>query len=412
MEIPHHAGTRQWVLEGAHLASMVRGGASYGMIDNAAVAFAGSDIAWVGKATDLPAPYFGWDKEVLPGGLLTPALIDCHTHIVYGGDRAKEWEMRLNGATYTDIARAGGGILSTVEATRAASEDDLVISAQQRLETLMAEGLGTIEIKSGYGLDVHNECKMLRAAQALGMASGVRVKTSFLGAHALPQDYAGRADDYIDLVVKEMLPEVVRHNLTDYCDGFCENIAFTQAQIRKVLEKAKLLGLGLRLHAEQLSNQGGAQMAAELGALSCDHLEYVDEAGIKAMARAGTKAVLLPGAFYFLQETKKPPVELLREHGVGIALASDCNPGSSPLTSLLLVMNMGCTLFDLTPEEALAGVTREAAGALGLTESIGTLEVGKRADLALWDVEHPAQLAYPLGANPHLSQIRAGQWVL
>ncbi len=412
MEVPHHSDARQWVLKGAHLASMVKGGASYGFVENAAIAFDGARIAWVGEAVALPPRFSDWEIETLFGGLLTPALIDCHTHIVYGGNRAAEWEMRLNGASYEEIARTGGGILSTVAATRAASEEELIASARPRLDDLMAEGLGTIEIKSGYGLDVKSECKMLRAAQALGRQSDVEVKTSFLGAHALPNEYAGRADAYIDLVVGEMLPEVAKKNLADYCDGFCENIAFSPAQIRRVLEKAKDLGLGLRLHAEQLSSQDGAQMAAELGALSCDHLEYVDEAGVLAMAKAGTKAVLLPGAFYFLKETKKPPIDLLRKHGVDMALASDCNPGSSPLTSLLLAMNMGCTLFGLTPEEALAGVTRVAAGALGLTAECGTLEIGKRADLALWDVDHPGQLAYPVGANPHLCRMRAGQWVL
>jgi imidazolonepropionase len=402
---------RQWVLDGAAIATMKGEGVPYGLVEHAAIAMDGKRIAWVGTAADLPAFYAGWAKETLPGGLLTPALIDCHTHIVYGGDRAKEWEMRLLGASYAQISRAGGGIRSTVAATRAASEDELVASARCRLDNLIGEGLGTIEIKSGYGLDTQNECKMLRAARALGRQSGVQVKTSFLGAHALPAEYEGRSDAYIDLVVEEMLPAVAEQNLADDCDGFCENIAFSAKQIRRVLEKAKALGLGLRLHAEQLSNQGGAQMAAELGALSCDHLEYVDEAGIKAMKNAGTTAVLLPGAFYFLGESKKPPIAMLRDHGVTVALASDCNPGSSPLTSLLLTMNMGCTLFGLTPEEALAGLTRVGAAALGLSATHGTLEVGKTADLAHWDVDHPGHLAYPLGANPHRGQIRAGQWV-
>ncbi|PHS22837.1 MAG: imidazolonepropionase [Robiginitomaculum sp.] len=401
----------QWVLDGATIATMAGGKTPYGLVEQAALAMDGERIAWVGAATELPVSYAGWHRKTLPGGLITPALIDCHTHIIYGGDRASEWEMRLLGTSYEDISRAGGGIRSTVAATRAASEDELVTSARRRLDDLIAEGLGTIEIKSGYGLDTQNECKMLRAARALGRDSGVRVRTSFLGAHALPAEYEGRSDAYIDLVVEEMLPAVAEQNLADYCDGFCENIAFSVSQMRTVLEKAKSLGLSLRLHAEQLSNQHGAQMAAELGALSCDHLEYVDEAGVKAMADAGTTAVLLPGAFYFLGESKKPPIAMLRDHGVSMALASDCNPGSSPLTSLLLTMNMGCTLFGLTPEEALAGTTRAAAAALGLGAHLGTLEVGKTADFAYWDVDHPGHLAYPLGANPHRGQIRTGQWV-
>jgi imidazolonepropionase len=402
---------RQWVLDGVSLASMGSNTTAYGLVENAAIAMDGARIAWVGEAANLPAPYANWDRETLPGGLITPALIDCHTHIIYGGNRAGEWERRLQGASYAEISRAGGGIRSTVAATRAASEAELVASAHRRLDDLIGEGLGTIEIKSGYGLDTKNECKMLRAARTLGQRSGVQVKTSFLGAHALPEEFEGRADAYIDLVVEEMLPAVAAQNLADYCDGFCENIAFSANQMRKVLEKAKALGLGLRLHAEQLSNQGGAHMAAELGALSCDHLEYIDEAGVKAMADANTIAVLLPGAFYFLGETKQPPIAMLRDYNVGMALASDCNPGSSPLTSLLLCMNMGCTLFGLTPEDALAGTTRHAAAALGLSTTHGTIESDKIADLALWEVAHPGHLSYAMGANPHKGQIRAGQWV-
>jgi imidazolonepropionase len=411
MENPLQSNQHQWVLQGPRLATMVPGGAPYGLLETAAIAIDGAQIAWVGEADALPQKYQDWKLRQLPGGLLTPALIDCHTHIVYGGNRAHEWEMRLSGASYADIAKAGGGIRSTVKATRKASEASLLKSAGHRLESMMAEGLGTIEIKSGYGLDTQNECKMLRVARELGQISGVTVKTSFLGAHALPEAFADRPEAYVDMLVDEMLPEIVRQNLADYCDGFCETIAFSTAQMRKVFEKASELGLGLRLHAEQLSNQHGAQMAAELGALSCGHLEYIDEAGIKAMASAKTRAVLLPGAFYFLQESQKPPVVQFRKNGVEMALATDCNPGSSPLVSLLLCMNLGCTLFGLTPEEALAGMTRIAADALGAGNSHGTLEVGKCADLALWDVDHPGQLAYPLGANPHLAQIRAGKWV-
>ena len=403
---------RQWLLTGAHLATMRPGGASYGLIPDGALAIDGKRIAWAGAANAIPNAYAGWPAERLDGGLITPALIDCHTHIVHGGERSGEWERRLLGESYAGIARSGGGILATVTATRAASEDELVTSARTRLDDFIAQGLGAIEIKSGYGLDLPNERKMLRAARRLGEESGIVVKTSFLGAHALPPEYAGRSDAYIDLVVEDMLPAIAEEGLADYCDGFCESIAFGPAQMRKVLQKAKSLGMGLRLHAEQLSNSGGAAMAAQLGALSCDHLEYLDEDGVRAMVAAGTVAVLLPGAFYFLQERRKPPMALLRDAGVAMALASDCNPGSSPLTSLLLAMNMGCTLFGLTPEEALAGVTREAAAALGLATERGTLEAGKVADLALWDVDHPARLAYALGANPHLAQIRAGQWLL
>ncbi len=390
---------------------MVPGGAPYGLVRDGAIAIDGARIAWLGPKHKVPEDYAAWPRESASGALVTPALIDCHTHLVHGGNRASEWERRLQGESYAAIARSGGGILSTVAATRAASEDGLVASARKRLDDFTAQGLGTIEIKSGYGLDLENERKMLRAARRLGRESGVTVKTSFLGAHALPPEYAGRKDAYIRVITEEMLPAIAEEGLADYCDGFCETIAFSPADMRTVFEAARALGLGLRLHAEQLSNSGGAQMAAEMGALSCDHLEYLDADGIRAMARAGTRAVLLPGAFYFLREQRKPPVQALRDAGVGMALASDCNPGSSPLTSLLLAMNLGCTLFGLTPEEALAGITREAAAALGLEADRGTLGAGKIADLALWDVDHPAQLAYALGANPHRSQIRAGCWL-
>ncbi len=401
----------QWVLQGANAASMVPGSVPYGLIEGAAIAIDGDSIVWTGSADNLPDDYHAWHRETLPGGLLTPTLIDCHTHIVYGGNRAHEWEMRLNGASYEEISRAGGGIRSTVAATRAASEDDLITSAQTRLDDLIAEGLGAIEIKSGYGLDIENECKMLRVARDICQQNGIVGKTSFLGAHAIPAEFAGQADRYVSHIIEDMLPAVVEQNLADFCDGFCENIAFSKEQIRKIFEKAKSLGLGLRLHAEQLSNSHGAQMAAELGALSCDHLEYIDQAGIRAMAKAGCKAVLLPGAYYFLGESKKPPIIQLREYGVEMALATDCNPGSSPLTSLLLVMNMGCTLFALTPEEALAGITRVAAGALGLSDSHGTLEVGKIASMVYWNVDQPVQLAYPMGGNRLQGQVRNGQWV-
>ncbi len=389
---------------------MHAGGVPYGLIDSAAVAVADGRIAWIGPAVDLPADYAGWPAKTLDG-LLTPALIDCHTHLVYGGDRANEWEARLNGASYADIARAGGGIMATVRATRAASEEALMQSALPRLAALESDGVGLVEIKSGYGLDFETERKMLRVARRLGDQCAVRVKTSFLGAHALPPEYEGRADAYIDMLAGEMLPALAAQGLVDYCDGFCESIAFNAAQIERLFAAAQDLGLGVRLHAEQLANTGGAVMAARMGALSCDHLEYLDGAGIAAMQTAHCRAVLLPGAFYFLQETRKPPVQALRDAGIGMALASDCNPGSSPICSLLVVMNMGCTLFGLTPEEALAGVTREAAGALGMEAECGTIEVGKRADFALWDVDHPAQLSYFLGARPLRARMMNGKWV-
>ena len=334
------------------------------------------------------------------GALLTPGLIDCHTHLVYAGNRAREFEMRLEGASYEEIARAGGGIVSTVTATRALSEDELVQAALPRLDALIAEGAGTIEIKSGYGLTVEDELKMLRAARRLGKERNIRVRTSYLAAHAVPAEYKGRPDAYIDEVVLPGLEAAHAEALVDAVDGFCEGIAFSPAQIARVFGRAKALGVPVKLHAEQLSNLGGAALAASYGALSADHLEYLDGPGVAAMAKAGTVAVLLPGAFYFLREKQAPPVEALRSAGVPIAIATDCNPGSSPLASLLLAMNMASTLFRLTPEEALAGVTRNAAEALGLADEIGTIAAGKRAELAVWDVRHPAELAYRIGFNP------------
>jgi imidazolonepropionase len=325
--------------------------------------------------------------------------VDCHTHLVFGGNRAKEFEMRLEGATYEEIARAGGGIVSTVAATRSLSEDELVNAALPRLDALMAEGVGTIEIKSGYGLTVEDELKMLRAARRLGEIRKVRVKTSYLAAHAVPAEYKGRADAYVDEIVLPGLEAAHAEGLVDAVDGFCEGIAFSPAQIARVFERTKTLDIPVKLHAEQLSNLGGAALAASYGALSADHLEYLDEAGAGAMAKAGTVAVLLPGAFYFLREKQTPPVDALRSAGVPIAIATDCNPGSSPLASLLLTMNMASTLFRLTPEEALAGVTRNAARALGLEDEVGTIEIGKRAELAVWGVGHPAELAYRIGFN-------------
>ena len=348
------------------------------------------------------------EAESLGGRLVTPALIDCHTHLVHGGNRAGEFEMRLEGASYEEVARAGGGIVSTVSATREADEDALDAAALPRLDALIGEGVAAVEIKSGYGLDMETELRMLRAARTLGRMRDVIVKTSFLGAHAVPAEYRDRADAYLDEVCLPTLSKAHDEGLVDAVDGFCEGIAFTPDQIARVFDLAQELGLPVKLHAEQLSNLGGAQLAARYGALSADHLEYATEDDARAMAEAGTVAVLLPGAFYTLRETQKPPVEVFRAHSVPMALATDCNPGSSPLASLLLAMNMGCTLFRLTPEEALAGVTVHAARALGLSD-MGRIARGYRADLAIWDVEQPAELAYRIGFNPLHRRIFGGQ---
>ncbi len=388
------------ILTDLAIATLQPGGAPYGLLARGAVGVEDGRIAWVAAADDVPADWRGAETETFGGRLMTPALVDCHTHLVFGGDRAREFEMRLEGASYEEIARAGGGIVSTVAATRALSEDELVAQALPRLDRLIAEGVATVEIKSGYGLTVADEMKMLRAARRLGSLRPVRVKTSYLGAHAVPIEYKGRPDTYLDAVVLPALDAAAAEGLADAVDGFCEGIAFSPAQIARVFERAAALGLPVKLHAEQLSDLGGAKLAASFGALSADHLEHLGSDGVSAMAASGTVAVLLPGAFYFLRETKLPPVAALREAGVPIALATDCNPGSSPLTSLLLVLNMGCTLFRLTPEEALAGVTRNAARALGLADEIGTIEPGKRAEFAIWDVGHPAELAYRIGFNP------------
>ena len=388
------------LLVDVHLATMRAGGPRYGEVHDGAVGVRGDRIAWVGRRTDLPRNV-GASRLVECGGAwLTPGLIDCHTHLVFGGDRAAEWEMRQNGATYEEIARAGGGILSTVKATRAASEDQLMRSALPRLDALMAEGVTTIEIKSGYGLDREDEAKMLRAAARLGRERDISVVRTFLGAHALPPEAGGDKSGYIAQICDEQLPFVAKEKLADAVDGFCERIAFSADEMARVFDAAKKHGLPVKLHAEQLSNCGGAKLAAAYGALSADHLEYLDDEGVAALARAGTVAVLLPGAFYFLKETQKPPVEALRRTGVPIAVATDGNPGSSPLTSLLLAMNMAATLFGLTVEECLLGVTRNAACALGKLAEIGTLEVAKWCDLAVWDAERPAELVYRMGFNP------------
>ena len=365
----------------------------------AAIAIDDGKIAWVGAPSDLPLEFRAVPRKSLGGRLVTPALIDCHTHIVHGGNRSREFALRLQGASYEEIARQGGGIVSTVSATRSCSEAELVRDAGPRVRALVAEGVGTLEIKSGYGLDRDTELAMLRAARALGPACNVRVLTTFLGAHAVPSDYAGQADAYIDEVCIPTLQAAASEGLVDAVDGFCEGIAFTPAQIGRVFTVARDLGIPVKLHSDQLSNIGGTRLAASYGALSVDHLEHTGPADVDVMARAGSVAVLLPGAFYFLRETQLPPVGQLRARGVPMAVATDCNPGSSPLTSLLLAMNMACTLFRLTPHEALLGVTRHAARALGLT-NIGVLAPGFRAELAVWDVEDVAELSYRVGFNP------------
>jgi imidazolonepropionase len=393
------------LLRNATLATLC--GPDYGRVARGAVLIDGGRIAWAGRDKDVPRGHQGPCHD-LGGRLVTPAPIDCHTHLIHGGDRAREFEMRLQGATYQDIARAGGGILSTVAATRAADMDALVRSALPRLDALIAEGVATLEIKSGYGLDMECELRMLRAARALAHLRPVRVVTSFLGAHACPPDYAGRPDAYIDEVCIPTLHAAHAEGLVDAVDGFCEGIAFDTAQIARVFDAARALGVPVKLHSEQLGHHGGTALAARYGALSADHVEYATEEDARAMAAAGTVAVLLPGAYFTLRETQPPPVAAFRAHGVPMALSTDCNPGSSPLTSLLLAMNMGCTLFRLTPEEALRGVTEHAARALGLRDC-GRIAPGLRADLAVWDVENPAELAWRIGFNPLNCRYFAGE---
>ncbi|HIQ18026.1 MAG TPA: imidazolonepropionase [Novosphingobium capsulatum] len=397
------------IWKNARLATMKGAGASdIGAVDNGMIAAKDGRIVYAGPAAQAPALDA---REIVDcaGRWITPGLIDCHTHLIHGGDRAAEFEMRLEGASYEEIARSGGGIVSTMRATRAASEDDLVASALPRLDALIAEGATTVEVKSGYGLDGTSEIRMLRAARALGTARPVSIRTTFLGAHALPPEFAGNADGYIALLCDEVLPRVAQQGLADAVDAFCEGIGFSPEQTARMFEAAARHGLPVKLHADQLSNLHGAALAARHGALSADHLEHCDAAGIAAMARAGTVATLLPGAYYFVRETRLPPVAALRAAGVPIALATDCNPGTSPLTSLLLTMNMGATLFRLTVAECLAGVTVHAARALGLLADRGTLEAGKRCDLAIWDIERPAQLVYRMGFNPLHARIWSGQ---
>ena len=394
------------LLHNATLACM-EGDTPYGLIRDGAVALAGGHIAWAGAMAELPEVFSVLDRIDLGGRLVTPGLIDCHTHIVHGGNRAGEFELRLEGASYEEIARAGGGIVSTVAHTRAASEAELLASALLRVDALIGEGVTAIEIKSGYGLEVESELKMLRVARRIADERPIRVRTSFLGAHAVPPEYSGNADAYIAEVCLPTLKEAHAQGLVDAVDGFCEGIAFSPDQISRVFELARQLGLPVKLHAEQLSNLGGARLAAQFDALSADHLEYADDGDAQAMATAGTVAVILPGAFYTLRERRLPPIEAFREHGVAMAVATDCNPGSSPLTSLLLTMNMACTLFGMTPQEALAGATIHAARALG-TMDAGRISAGMRADLAIWDVEHPAELSYRIGFNPLWKRVFGG----
>lgn len=393
------------VIHNVHLATMEHG---YGELLDAAIAVKDGRIAWFGPGDELPAS--GAVLHDGQGCWLTPGLIDCHTHIVHAGNRSDEFEARLNGASYEDISRAGGGIMSTVRATRAASDDELLRQSLPRVLALLAEGVTTLEIKSGYGLDGDSEAKMLRVARRIGQQLPVSVRTTFLGAHALPPEYAGRADAYVDLLCARMLPALAGDGLVDAVDAFCERIGFTPAQTERVFAAAQALGLPVKLHAEQLSDLGGAALVARYEGLSADHLEFLSDDGVAAMARHGTVAVLLPGAYYFLRETQPPPVAALRAAGVPMAVSTDCNPGTSPMTSLLLAMNMACTLWRLTPQEALAGCTLHAARALGLQQETGSLAIGKRADFVLWRIARPADLAYALGLNPCAGVVHGGVW--
>ena len=399
------------LLTDARLATL-SGDAGYGLIEHGAVGCKDGVIAFIGSMDALPdAPEnLAEHVESAHGALVTPGLIDCHTHLVFAGDRAHEFELRLHGASYEEIAKAGGGILSTVRATRAASEDELFAASLPRARALLRDGVTTLEIKSGYGLDTETEMKMLRVARRIGTELGIGVRTTFLGAHALPPEFAGRADDYIEFVCNEMLPAVARAGLADAVDAFCEGIGFTLEQTRRVFDAARAHGLPIKLHAEQLSLLGGAAMAARCGALSADHLEHITDGCAQAMAKAGTVAVLLPGAFVCLRETTVPPIDSLRAHGVAMAVATDCNPGTSPLLSLRLAMALACAQFRLTPEEALRGTTVNAARALGLHDR-GTLRIGQRADLVLWDAHDPAELCYWLGGTPARRVIVSGGFV-
>jgi imidazolonepropionase len=394
----------------ARLATLAPGRPGLGVIESGAIAAREGRIAFAGPQYELPAEWRDGARPVdCKGRWITPALIDCHTHLVYGGDRTHEFELRGKGATYEEIAREGGGILSTVRSTRIASEDDLMRSALKRLDALVAEGVGTIEVKSGYGLELAAERKSLRVARRLAEERNVTIRATFLGAHALPPEFVGNRAAYVAAVADEMIPTLADEGLIDAVDGFCERIAFTADEIARVFAAARVAQLPVKLHADQLSNSGGASLAAKFGALSADHLEFASEEGVAAMARAGVTAVLLPGAFYVLRERQTPPVDLMRKHRVPMAVATDSNPGTSPLTSILLALNMAATLFGLTVEECLAGATRNAARALGLAGETGTLENGKWADLAMWDIERPAELVYRLGFNPLHARVWRGE---
>ncbi len=378
----------------------------YGLIENGAIAISNGKIEWVGPSNEIPGSVLNYETHDLQGRVVTPSLIDCHTHLVYGGNRAREFEMRLEGASYEDIARAGGGIISTVTATRALSVDELVNAALVRLNCLRAEGVTVVEVKSGYGLTIDDELKMLRAARALEKCTDITIKTTYLAAHAVPAEYKDRADQYITDVVLPGMDQGAREGLIDAVDAFCEGIAFSAEQVERVFSHAKKLGLDIKIHAEQLTNLGGTALASKYNALSADHLEFLDTNGIKAMQKSGTVAVLLPGAFYTLRETQYPPIAELRAHSIPIALATDCNPGSSPISSLLLILNMACSIFRLTPEEALRAVTLNGAKALGIDHEYGSIEQGKIADFAIWNIEHPAELSYRAGYNPLHKTIR------
>ncbi|MDP8250595.1 imidazolonepropionase [Pseudochrobactrum saccharolyticum] len=392
----------------ARVATLIENADGLGLIEDAAIVVEQDRIAYVGPQAEMPVLYADYPATNCENRLITPGLIDCHTHLIHAGNRAHEFELRLEGASYEEVAKAGGGIVSSVKALRAASEDDLVRESLPRLDALISEGVTSVEVKSGYGLDTENEIKSLKAARRLAQERNVAIRTTFLGAHALPPEMNGDKSAYIDVVINEMLPAIAADKLADAVDGFCEGIAFLPDEIARVFDAAKVHDLPVKLHADQLSNLHGAKLAASYNALSADHVEYTDSEGAQAMAKAGTVAVLLPGAYYFIRETQKPPVEAFRQAGTKMALATDNNPGTSPLTSLLLTMNMGATLFRLTVDECIAGVTREAARALGILAETGTIEVGKYADLAIWDVQRPAELVYRIGFNPLWKRVFRG----
>lgn len=405
---PSSGPTRIW--SNARLATISPERDGLGVIERGAIAVQGEEIVYVGPASDVPSSFAAKaDLIDCEGRWITPGFIDCHTHLVWSGNRAYEFELRLAGATYEEVTRAGGGIVSTVKQVRAASEADLLAQTLPRLDALIAEGVTTVEIKSGYGLDLENERKSLRVARQLGNERPVNVLTTFLGAHALPPEANGNSSAYIDLIVNEMLPTIAKERLADAVDGFCEHVAFSSLEIEKVFTAARRRGFPVKLHADQLSNTGSAALAASYAALSADHLEYASETGVRMMADAGTVAVMLPGAFYFVRETQKPPIDLFRAYGVPMAVATDANPGTSPLTSILLAMNLAATLFRMTVDECLAGVTRVAAQALGIANRTGTLETGKLADFAIWDIERPAELVYYIGKNPLHQRVWRGQ---